>query len=415
MFWVVAENVPGDDLFEFVWDDVDGYYIVSDEVFPLKIYVLSLPDVGNCRISNHSDVVEGVRQATKIYPGDSNVKELVIPLWSGLTMKLNVSVSFHLVEDWETYKTLVESGDNTIIVNTHDEYLPVPEGYTKDGWINKVADFMLNRWGTWVHAGGYPFYRVWYQQNGTKEWGENGFKRLMSHIGKPNITCYPLADWAVVSIWAAQGMGINWYLHSDPITEFRYATGHSINFEDFEGQCIGSIYSYSQHKPGAIIRYCQNQSAFNFGIYVHMGIWQFYDIDGIKLHSERAIGFISTAAAIYGEFFCAADKLYGRAGNSATEAIQRAEKEGRTVGLAEAKSLFQNALDAFACGNYKLAAAYATQAKQTAEKAAAPDTLPQLIAIIIMITVPIGIGAYYKINRKKNKGRASKCAKRKQC
>jgi len=409
-----AEDLPGDDLFQFVWDDSFGYYIVSDEVFPLKVYVLSLPDVGNYRVSNHSDVIEGVRQAVKIRPNSGQVKELILPLYFiDLVMKLNVNVSCAMVEDWNVYKTLVESGDNTIIVNTHDEYLPVPEGYTKEEWTDKVADFMLNRWGTWVHAGGYPFYRAWHQ-NGTKEeWGEDGFKRLMSHIGKGNLTCYPLADWATLSIWAAQGMGINWYLHGDPIAEFHYATGYSINFEDFEGQYIGSIYSYSQHKPGAIIRYSQNQSAFNFGIYIHLGVWKFYDIDGIKPHSERAIGFISTAAAIYGEFFCATDKLYGRAGDSATEAIQKAEKEGRTVGLTEAKSLFQNALDAFASGNYKLAAAYATQAKQTAEKAAAPNTLPQAIAIIITIAVPIGIGAYYKIN-KKNKGKASECAEQKQ-
>jgi len=423
MFWVVAENVPGDDLFEFVWDDVDGYYIVSDEVFPLKIYVLSLPDVGNCRISNHSDVVEGVRQATKIYPRDSDVKELVIPLWFGLTMKLNVSVSFHLVDDWETYKTLVGSGDNTIIVNTHDEYLPVPEGYTKDGWTDEVADFMLNRWGTWVHAGGYPFYRVWYQ-NGTKEeWGKDGFKRLMSHIGKGNLTCYPpdrnptdMSNPATFSMWAAQGMGINWFLYDYSINRFHCANpGYPINFEDFEGQYIGGVYSLiASYEPGAIIRYSQNQSAFNFGIYIHMGVWQFQDGGGNELPSDLGMGFISTAAAIYGEFYYAASKLYGRAGDSAIEVILRAEKEGRTIGLDEAKGLFQNALDAFASGNYKLAAAYATQAKLTAEKAAAPNILPQLIASIVMIAVPIGIGAYYKINKKNKERKASECAERKQ-
>ena len=410
-----AEDLLGDDLFQFVWDDFDGYYIISDKVFPLKIYVLSLPDVGNYRVSNHSDIIEGVKQATKIYPGDTDVKELVIPIWLGLTMKLNVSVSYTMVQDWNEYKTLVESANNTIIVNTHDEYLPVPEGYTKDEWTDKIADFMLNRWGTWVHAGGYPLYRAWHQ-NGTKEeWGEDGFKRLMSHIGKANLTCYPPPDWnpenpATFTVWAAQGMGINWFLYDDPITKFHCANpGYPINFEDFEGQHIGGVYSLiAPYRPGAIIRYSQNQSAFNFGIYVHLGTWQFYTGGGRELPSDLGMGFISTAAAIYGEFFCAADKLYSRSGDSAAEVILRAEKEGRTVGLTEAKSLFQNALDAFAAGNYKLAAAYAIQAKQTAEKAAAPNMLPQVIAIIIMIAVPIGIGAYYKINNKKNKNERRK-------
>lgn len=415
-----AEDLLGDDLFQFVWDDFDGYYIISDEVFPLKIYVLSLPDVGNYRVSNHSDVVEGVRQATKIYPGDADVKELVIPIWFGLTMKLNVSISYTVIQDWNEYKTLAESANNIIIVNTHDEYLPVPEDYTREEWTDKIADFMLNRWGTWVHAGGYPFYRVWYQ-NGTKEeWGEDGFKHLMSHIGKGNLTCYPPPGWdptnpATFSLWAAQGMS-RWYLYGTSILGFAEANpGYPISFEDFEGQYIGSIYALeAPYEPGAIIRYSQNQSAFNFGIYVHMSPWRFYLSNGREIeYPDLAMGFISTAAAIYGEFTHAACKLYSRSGNSATEAIQKAEKEGRTVGLTEAKNLFQNALDAFAAGNYKLAAAYAIQAKQTAEKAAAPNTLPQVIAIIITIAVPIGIGAYYKINRK-NKGRMpSECAERK--
>ncbi len=410
-----TEDLPGDDLFQFVWDDsLRGYYIISDEVFPLKVYVLSLPDVGNYRISNHSDIIEGVKQATKIYPGDADVKELTIPLWFRLIMKLNVSVSYTMIQDWNEYKTLVESANNIIIVNTHDEYLPVPEGYTKEEWTDEVADFMLNRWGTWVHAGGYPFYRVWYQ-NGTKEeWGEDGFKRLMSHIGKGNLTCYPPADWdptnrTSFSMWA-EGMS-RWYLYGTSILGFAEANpGYPINFEDFEDEYIGSLYSYGDYKPGAIIRYSQNQSDFNFGIYVHMSPWRFYLSNGREIECpDLAMGFISTAAAIYGEFFCAADKLYSRSGDSAAEVILRAEKEGRTIGLAEAKNLFRDALDAFAAGNYKLAAAYAIQAKLTAEKATAPNTLPQVIAIIITIAVPIGIGAYYKINKnnKKNKGRAS--------
>lgn len=413
-----AEDLPGDDLFQFVWDDsLRGYYIVSDRVFPLNVYALSLPDVGNYRASNHSAVVEGVRQATKIYPRDADVKELHIPLWFRLIMKLNVSVSYTVVQDWNEYKTLAESANNIIIVNTHDEYLPVPEGYTKEEWTDKIADFMLNRWGTWVHAGGYPFYRVWYQ-NGTKEeWGEDGFKRLMSHIGKGNLTCYLLADWAraSVSMWA-EGMSRCTTLYGTSILDFAEATpGYPINFEDFEDEYIGDLYSYGDYKPGAIIRYSQNQSTFNFGIYVHMSPWRFYLSNGKEIeYPDLGMGFISTAAAIYGEFTHAACKLYSRSGDSAAEVILRAEKEGRTVGLTEAKNLFQNALDAFASGNYKLAAAYATQAKQTAEKAAAPNTLPQAIAIIITIAVPIGIGAYYKIN-KKNKGRMpSECAERKQ-
>jgi len=415
-FCVASEDTLDNELFKFVWDDTlgvlgawGGYCIVSDKIFPLEVYAVSLPDVGNYRVSNRSAVVEGVRKTTKIYLGDADVKELVIPLWFNLIMKLNVSISLHLVEDWETYKTLVETGNNTIIVNTHDEYLPVPDGFRKEEWMDKIADFMLNRWGTWVHAGGYPFYRVWYQNRTQEEWLENGFKHLMGYIGKGNVTCYPPPSWrpddpATLADWAAQNLGINWYLYGHNIGYFHYADqSFPINYEDFKGQFLGRIYSYRDYMPGSIIRYSYNQSAFYFGIYIHMSAWQFYDIDGIKLPSEPVMGFISTAAAIYEEFSYSACNLYGRAGDSASEAIQKAEKEGRTAKLAEAKSLFQNSLDAFADGNYKLAATYAMQAKETAEKATVQSALPQTIALIAIVIASAGVGTYYKIKNNKNK------------
>lgn len=426
----------GGGLFYFVWDEslgvypfFGGYYILSDRVFPLYVYALSLPDVGNYRASNNSAIVEGVKQATKIYPKGSQIKELHIFLDNHLIMKLNVSISFNLVDRWEAYKALVEPANNTIIVNTHDEYLPIPEGYTKEEWTDKIADFMLNRWGTWVHAGGYPLYRTWHQNGTTEEWEENGFKHLMSHIGKPNATCHPQqgqdptdhTNPATFSMWAAQGLGLNWYWKyadmSGVINEFHYTTqGYPVNINDLlsEGLFLEEIFSYKDYAPGAIIRFSQNQSTFNFGIYIHMSPWQFYNIEGEKLPSDFVLGFISTAAAIYEEFNYAACKLYGKVGNSAVEAIQKAEREGRTIGLAEAKSHFQNALNAFASGNYKLSAAYAIQAKQAAEKATAPNTIPQTIATIIAITaIPIAIGAYYKINHKKNKKRnVLECAKK---
>lgn len=418
MFRVVAQDVSGGGLFRFVWDEFlgpypffGGYCIVSDRVFSLDVHAVSLPDVGNCRFFDRSAIVEGVRQAVKIRPGAGDVKELKIPLWSNLFMKLNVSISFHLVDSWETYKALVESANNTIIVNTHDEYLPVPDGYKKEEWVDRIADFMLNRWGTWVHAGGYPLYRVWYQNGTREEWGEEGFKCLMRHIGKGNLTCYPPPSWnpedpATFNLWAAQGIGINWFLNGEPVLRFWYSNpGYPINYGDFQELYVGGVYSLiSPYDSGAIIRYSKNQSTFNFGLYIHMGVMEFYLGNGKEVESSAlATGFISTAAGIYGEFYYAASRLYGRGGDSAAEAIQEAEKAGRTVGLAEAKNLFQNALDAFASENYKLSAAYAIQAKLTAEKAATPSTVPQLIATIAITAVSISIGAYYKINNKKNK------------
>jgi hypothetical protein len=367
---------------------------------PIKLYIVDLDDVGGVRAANHSAVVEGAKQATFI-----NIDQKL----SFDSVNVYVNASYELVHDWQTYKHVVETTNNTIIVNTHDEILPVPEGYTKEAWTDSIADFMLNRWGTWVHAGGYPLYRVAYQ-NGTKEeYGEDGFKRLMSHIGKENITCYtPQGEMGFANFVRFWDLSANWFTSvGENIAYFAEVNvGCPINYLDFEQkQVVAETYGYENCSPGITIRFSRNQSTLNFGLYVHFGAWQFFTSSGNVLPSEFAVGFISTASGIYDEFYYTASKLYGRAGDSASEAIKTAENEGRTVGLAEAENLFQNALDAFAAENYKLSAAFAIQAKLTAEEATAPSSMSQLIATIAVIgcSLTTGVGTYYKLHNKKRK------------
>ena len=391
-------------------------WYVSDKVFNISVYVISLPDVGNYRASNNSKVVEGALQACEI-------QEIVVPLveYGYSFARLNVSIKAQVVSSWEAYRMLVEWGSNVIVVNAHDEYLPVPSGYTREEWVDRIADFMLNRWGTWTHLGGYPLYRVWYQNGTTQEWGEQGFKKLMSHIGKGNVTCYPPPDWdptdpATFDLWASQNLGINWFLYGDPMNRFHYINpGYPINYENFliEGCYVGALYSlWGPYKPGAIIRYSPNQSTFSFGIYIHLGAWKFKGVTGRDLPSDLAMGFISSASAIWADIGEATFELCydGYLVDTALTAIRKAEKEGRTIGLDEASTLLQNATDVFNSEKYKMATAYANQAKLAAEKATAPNNLPQTIAAIAMVIASIGIGAYYKINRK-NKRKASECAK----
>lgn len=57
----------------------------------------------------------------------------------------------------------------------------------------------------------------------------------------------------------------------------------------------------------------------------------------------------------------------------AEAAIQKAEREGRTVGLSQAKALIQQAKDAVAAGDYDKAILLADQAKELASKATAPQ------------------------------------------
>ncbi len=419
---IAAGNGSGNGLFDSVWEPLGYCYIVSDNVFPLNVYVVSLPDVGNYRVANHSDVVEGVRQAVVICPGDSQIKELHIEIGHQLYMKLNVNVSCTMVEDWGAYKTLVESANNSLIVNTHDEYLPVPESYTKEEWTEKVADFMLNRWGTWVHAGGYPFYRVWHQNGTTEEWGDSGFKRLMSHIGKGNVTCYPREDIDPDDPDSSNRQTRTtffgpwyWYFEMDghyddgTLNEFCYANpGYPVKTNELD--VTHQVYVWAEngkdyrYTSGAAIRFSPNASSFNFGRYIHLSSWKFWGAHNDMKPSSFSVGFISTAVAIEEEYYFVSARFYGNLGYSASEAILKAEKEGRIIGLAEAETLFRDGLDAFAAGNYKLAAAYANQAKITADRARiAPSFLPQITATATILTASVVGGVYYKIKKKKEK------------
>ena len=104
------------------------------------------------------------------------------------------SVDYSIVSDWNTYKSIILSYTDVIVVNTHGEIIPVPTGYSRENWTDKIAEAMLKRRVTWVHTAGYPFYYAWYQGAGDKEtpaWGEAGFKRLMGHINKGNVDCWP--------------------------------------------------------------------------------------------------------------------------------------------------------------------------------------------------------------------------------
>lgn len=91
-------------------------------------------------------------------------------------------------------KGVLEVGSNIVIVNIHGETIPIPRGYSEEGWIDKIAEAMIYRNVTWVHTVGYPFYYYQSQSGEWAEWGEEGFKRLMAHMGKENVTCHPPDD-----------------------------------------------------------------------------------------------------------------------------------------------------------------------------------------------------------------------------
>lgn len=373
----------------------------------VRVYVVSLDGVGNYRASNNSMVVEGAMQVPLDFNREIPVYLEPISSWEWETIWLNITYDMRLITDYEAYRMLIEWGSNAIVVNTHDEYLPVPSGYTKEEWAGTIADFMLNRWGTWTHTGGYPFYRVWHQDGKTEIWGEKGFQTLMSHIGKGNVTCYPpakhpeKADFGL--FWARWRFLDNCGLDLPASTLGKANPGYPISFEDFnKSQIINYIYvlNHSSHATGASIPFRQDASTLNFGVYVHLGAWEFYDGTGHRMPGldDLAMRFISTAAALEAELVSSVSSIYW-----ASKEISTAQSKGRTVGLDRAEALLQNATNAFDAENYKLAYAYAQQARELAEKAAEPNLLPYVIGAIAITVASIGVGAYYKNHQKRTK------------
>lgn len=402
-----------------VWsDEGDGYVFVSDQPLSLDVYILSLEGVGNYRAVNHSAVVDGALQAC-------GFNDMTVQLDWEVVAKANMSLRFHMVSSWDAYAMLVEWGSNVIIVNTHDEYLPVPSGYAEEKWVDKIADFMLNRWGTWVHTGGYPLYRVWHENGTVEERGESMFQRLMSHVGKENITCNPpqTDDVATYNVYVLPD---RWQVYSRSFASFSESNiGYPIDIDNFESRknneftfpdIINSIYDYARYKPAATIFFRSNQTE-SFGIYVHFSPWEFYGSGWTPDRNvqDAFMGCVSTAAAVWADIGIAIKRIYGLDfGEGAYYMIDKAKSAGRTVGLDVAEDFLNKALDAFQSGRYKLAISYAEEAKAAAENATAPNYTPQAVVGTLATVASAGVGVYYYKNNKKNSRKTEECANSKQ-
>jgi hypothetical protein len=406
------EQQSPEDLFQFEFDQDFGHLILSNETFPLHVYILSLPDVGNYRLLNNSAFVEGAFEAAQperqfpYPPSYVYRKAYFVSLFIDLAAVLKVDITCSLVNDWNTYKDLVESSNNSIIVNSHDEYLPVPSGYSKEAWTDRIADFMLNRWGTWTHVGGYPFYRVWYENGTTEEWGEKGFQQLMGNIGNGHIFCQPPASNngeqafnAELAMWMEELPNYFGIRQSANI-------GFPLNELDINSSASIHIYEYFAENgvhywPGAVVRFDSGADGSSYGFYVHVSSWLFDNVQ-----NDRFAGLITTASAVYSEFGTIR-QLFGHAGSSAAEAIQKATNEGRLHGLDSAQAFFHLALIAYSEGNYKLAGSYAEEARISAEIATSKGTSEQAFGFVSMIATSFAFGALIYVGireRRKAKG-----------
>jgi len=383
----------------------------ESEECSVSVYVVSLDGVANHVAANNSRIVDGVLDA-------SDVDEVIVSLdiGMGIFSTVHVNVTVNVVNSWDFYKELVISYSGVIIVNSHDECLPVPSGYTKEEWIGRIADFMMNRWGTWVHAGGYPFYYVQYEDGRVETWGEEGFKTLMSHIGKDNINCKPPGnkenEKATIDLEAFQQIAISW---SDIGTTYRSANvGKPLKFSNFKEDFVIWLYASTWEGEtflsGAIVKFKSDNGISNLGMYIHLGSSLFYDKRNNLVDCDFAMSYVSTASAIWSQVAWPKKLLF-----EGTEACSKAQEEGRTWGLNAALSLLQKAIDAYSVGNYNKASSYAEQAKCLAENAT--HTLISRFWLFITLLIAVGIvagayGGYKKLNNKKHV--KSKCTESEQ-
>lgn len=358
---------------------------------PIALYIVDLDGVGGVRAANHSAVVDGATQATFINMRHKlsfpvYISDRAIPDYD---VNVYVNVSYEVVRDWPAYRQIVEKANNTIIVNTHDKILPVPEGYTKEKWIAVIADFMLNRWGTWVHTGGLPFHVVRYENGTTKEWNQ-GFQQLLENANL-NITIQnPPKENLLIDF----GRDADSYLGQWGV-KIDYEFGnHSISLSNFfevsteNCYCIKrtsqdslklllEIYALPQTENGALNWYNPSvaielsNSTDRYGVFVYMSPWTFYDVASNMFTDNHAngiaMGAIPTAAAIW----CEA----GYAAKNIVEANAATQKD---------ENMLQKAVEMFNFGNFKQAIIFAEKAKT-----ATPSQLN-----VLLICIPIAITAF---------------------
>jgi len=401
---VRAEQAP-DDLFQ-----IQGYSgdVFSSCTFPSKVHILSLSDVGNYRLLNHTAVVQGALEATQPIGEDYSPPDYVnrsdfffVQMDSDYEAKLKVDITCSIISDWASYRDLVDSDNNSIIVNTHDEYLPVPSGYSKEEWTAKIADFMLNRWGTWVHVGGYPFYRVWYENGTTQDWGQNGFQQLMGYIGRGNIACElpPGLDsegggyrYEWTDFYMGYSLIRNWVMPD-------YLSSSGFPLKDDNKSVITPIFGLYwenvRYCPGAILRFGPFAKSNGFGSYVHLSAWRYADR---SLHDvtedDHFNGLVATAAAIYNEFDALRELGVKRTDDYETSgalgAIERAANEGRIRGLDTAQAIYQLGLSIYGEGNYKLSRLYAATAGMIANNTITPVS-EGVVIVGFIVSVPLAL------------------------
>lgn len=274
--------------------------------------ILQLTGVGSWGVNDPAQVTQGAIDASTPTGKYINIPR-AHPVYGKTPPYFQVSYS--VITDWGYYELLVLGGyTGLIIINTHGEILPVPTGYSKEDWLNRIANNMVTQRWTWVNVGGYPFNHAWYQGATDKTpWGPAGFQTLMSHIGLGNVeipTSLPISGFADLYGAAPQ------YLSDRGWSKFHFASHvdlyRPLKKSDFANYVILPLYrkpyDTEEYWEGAIIAFLKAGTRLSttngFGAFVHLGTSQTYDDSfpqPMATNRDYYAGYVTAAAAIWTE------------------------------------------------------------------------------------------------------------------
>jgi len=241
-----------------------------------KVYIVCLPDVGGWTFPDRP--YEPTRTRDGAIDAANFKERYKLPLAHPIqgNSPPYYGVTYYVVQSWSLYKSIIESYVGVIVINIHGEIIPVPSGYNREGWVDKIAEAMLKRRITWVHTAGYPFYYAWYQGTSNMElWGEDGFKRLMSHINLTDVTCLTDDELTHVDINNAAEQNLAAWKGLSQVV--RVQRGRPLKASDFQNYTILPIWGCEDtYMTGAVVAFVKPSERLpkdcrGFGAYVHIG------------------------------------------------------------------------------------------------------------------------------------------------
>jgi len=397
-----------------LWVPAIGYVnseMVDFGEVDVTVYVVALDGVESREVNNVSRTVEGALHACNLSHCENNVTFNIDPGWGAFGGAVYGRIKMHVetlvITTWELYKEVVETSRRTIIVNAHGETLPIPAGYTRNRWVDEIAESMLNREVAWVHTAGYPFNYSWDQGSGEILFGHEGFQRLMKHIRKSNITCdspyYKRELWGITTHIGSHIAGFNWVALSNA---FWVELGNPLKASDFDEYSVLPLWG-CEYYPGGIVKFASSNIMTTFGFYIHIGTYGTYNSAQESTDSDYYRGYAGTALALY---FVTARTVAEDTILKAEEAISEAKGEGRTKGLEDAEDLLEKAWEQFFKFDYigrTSAITYADEAIQAAEVATEPSLFEAYGILMVLgfsgIAIISTFAVRHKINSKKKK------------